>query len=268
MTSTDTWRQYAKIQAQVEAKFLPKVYSSLNKQNAKAIAYLKQYGPMRLRADLDSVVTYDLVLPVISALYEAAGLKNAENAYNQVKSEAEGEKAAGQMGFSRIVLDRIKNYFRTFLMNKATIPITETTKKRINEVLDQANEEGWGVDKTVKEIGDKDITKKRAEVITRTETVRASNYGAMIGAAQMGLKLIKEWISVRDARTRPDHKKLDGQQVDFADKFVVPDNGIELMYPGDPNAPAKEVIQCRCVVGFHPVRDKRGRLIKFNYDFI
>ncbi|HEX5555086.1 MAG TPA: phage minor head protein [Chitinophagaceae bacterium] len=258
-------KQHMKIQASVENKYLAKIYSSLNKQTKAATDYLKQYGAAALRADLDKVIPYEPLLSVISALYQDGGLRLAKITFEALPDPEAEEKARGQMGMSASWLQKIKGYFRTFLLNKAVLPITDTTKKHIRGVLDQANEEGWGVDKTVREIGDKEISRKRAEVITRTESVRATNLGAMLGAAARGLKLVKRWIAVNDHKTRPDHKYLGGQEVDFEVQFTTPE-GFKLMYPGDPNAPAKEVIQCRCVLGFIPQRDKRGRLIRANYE--
>lgn len=260
-------RQHAKIQIRIENKYLAKVYSSLNVQNKQAISYLKQNGIHSLMADLDKVITYQPMLSTISSLYRDAGLRLAKVTYDSLPEPETETKARGQMGFSAEWLQRIINYFRIFLLNKAVLPITETTKKRIREILEQANQEGWGVDKTVKEIGDKDISKMRAEVITRTESVRATNLGAMTGAASRGLKLNKRWIAVGDSRTRPDHKYLNGQEIAFEDKFRTPE-GYQLMYPGDPEGPAKEVINCRCVLGFIPQRDASGKLIRANYNFI
>jgi uncharacterized protein with gpF-like domain len=44
------------------------------------------------------------------------------------------------------------------------------------------------------------------------------------------------------------HAAADGQIVGMEDPFAVGESF--LMYPGDPNAPPEEVVNCRCVLGY------------------
>jgi hypothetical protein len=64
------------------------------------------------------------------------------------------------------------------------------------------------------------------------------------------------------AKKNPDHYYMDGQTVDFNAKFVDPRSGAELEHPHDPQAQAKDVIQCRCTYAVTNKRDKNGRLIR------
>ena len=94
----------------------------------------------------------------------------------------------------------------------------------------------------------------RAETIARTETTR------VVGAARreafrqtiddLGLdrtKVRRVWNSTLDKRTRDSHRDMDGQEVELDEPFVS-GAGNRIMFPGDPDAPAEEVINCRCVV--------------------
>ena len=60
----------------------------------------------------------------------------------------------------------------------------------------------------------------------------------------------KEWISVQDDRTRDAHLIMDGVVVPMDAKFEVPatsqGEGAFMEYPGDPTAPAEQVVNCRC----------------------
>jgi hypothetical protein len=56
---------------------------------------------------------------------------------------------------------------------------------------------------------------------------------------------VKRWLATEDQRTRPDHREADGQTVPFGGMFVV--GGYLMSHPHDPTAPAKEVVNCRCV---------------------
>ena len=82
--------------------------------------------------------------------------------------------------------------------------------------------------------------------ITKTEGHRIqceSAFNVQVRAKAKGANIMKQWDSTLDSRTRPSHQKVDGEIVDVEEKFS---NG--LMYPGDPNAPASEVVNCRCAL--------------------
>ena len=95
----------------------------------------------------------------------------------------------------------------------------------------------------------------RGTRIARTETIGALNAGRYEAAQQLGetaglradqIELV--WDATGDSRTRDSHASMDGQRVRQGEDFVTPD-GHRLKYPGDRSgdAPASEVIQCRCV---------------------
>lgn len=92
----------------------------------------------------------------------------------------------------------------------------------------------------------------RAETISRTETMASlheAQQQAMDQVVQSG-KLRSDnvsftWRSAHDNRTRDTHREMDGQTVKMGEMFVSP-SGARLEYPGDPNGPAAEVINCRC----------------------
>lgn len=100
----------------------------------------------------------------------------------------------------------------------------------------------------------------RATVIARTESIRAANLGMIASTQAMaadaeaaGLVVVKRWIATNDAKTRPDHRALDGQQVvGFDTPFTV--NGRTIRFPHDPEAPADLTVQCRCTCSFKLMR--------------
>ena len=61
----------------------------------------------------------------------------------------------------------------------------------------------------------------------------------------------KEWIASFDDRTRSSHSEADGQIVMANDTFFV--GGSQMMFPGDPSAPAAEVVNCRCSIAYIPI---------------
>jgi SPP1 gp7 family putative phage head morphogenesis protein len=88
----------------------------------------------------------------------------------------------------------------------------------------------------------------RAGVIARTETHGAANFGAMEAARETGVALRREWVSAEDERTRDSHVAANGQIVGMDEPFAVGD--ALLMYPGDPDGPPEETINCRCAIAF------------------
>jgi len=102
----------------------------------------------------------------------------------------------------------------------------------------------------------------QAERIARTETTGAANYGAVQSGAVSGFVMQKRWISALDGRTRDPHARANGQKVNEKEPFNV--GGERMMYPGDPNASAGNVVNCRCTIAVVPKRDRNGRLIRIN----
>lgn len=159
-------------------------------------------------------------------------------------------------GYNEEWVRMILAYFQRHLLEKAVIGVSNTTRERILRILNLATTEGWSNDQIIKELSDLTEIRNRARMIVRTETVRAANYGVLLGADKYEYEVEKEWIAVNDNRTRHSHANVDGQKRETDEKFA---NG--LLFPGDPNAPANEVCNCRCSMAMVAKRDSRGRLI-------
>lgn len=94
----------------------------------------------------------------------------------------------------------------------------------------------------------------RAEVVARTESQRAAHAGNQ-EAFQQAIDngdieadaLERQWNTAHDPRVRSSHKAMDKQKRKLGDSFETGD-GVQLAYPGDPDAPIEETAQCRCVV--------------------
>ena len=93
----------------------------------------------------------------------------------------------------------------------------------------------------------------RSETIARTEALRALGVGMDAAYRQAierqiisGDRIVRTWISARDPRVRDTHAGLDGQKRGINETWETR-NGV-LRYPGDPSAPASEVVNCRCVL--------------------
>jgi len=83
-----------------------------------------------------------------------------------------------------------------------------------------------------------------AERILRTEVNRSYNLAAFGQQEQLAKDvpgLRKQWVATGDNRTRDTHLYVHGEVAEVDKPFS---NG--LMYPGDPNGPPQETINCRC----------------------
>jgi len=90
----------------------------------------------------------------------------------------------------------------------------------------------------------------RAQRIARTEVITANRAGAYQMGADAGCDS-KKWMAQMGLRTRPWHRKTNGQQVAYDQPFKVANSKgaiQELMYPGDRSrgATADNLVNCRC----------------------
>lgn len=95
--------------------------------------------------------------------------------------------------------------------------------------------------------------KHRAEVIGRTEALRAVHQGneeayrqAIASGELRAEQLSRTWRTRIDGRERYTHELLNGVEKDWGEPWETV-NG-EIKYPGDPDAAAEETIQCRCAI--------------------
>lgn len=132
--------------------------------------------------------------------------------------------------------------------------------KKINAELLQAIEQG----EAISEIGERlmrvtNMNKNSAIRNARTMTTSFENLGRLDGMEAMqkiGTKLRKKWLATHDSRVRDAHAEMDGDVVSIDEPFHSSEFG-GIDYPGDPNAEAGNIYNCRCTLtyvidGFEP----------------
>jgi HK97 family phage portal protein len=167
----------------------------------------------------------------------------------------------------------VRNLFSEAFFDTYIIPfvqeVASTTEETIRLMLKQGMEEGWSIDAMTDhlfkmfdywmndELSPEEFAWYsermpvwRREMIARTETIGASNYGSHEIYKGWGVKR-REWLSTMDDRTRGmgkndnyDHVTPNGQVRSIDEPFDV--SGEKLMYPGDKAGSAGNVINCRC----------------------
>jgi len=152
-------------------------------------------------------------------------------------------KEIGWTGFAYEPLK--KEMLGTLNLRIKTIP--EQILRTLKRDLKLAITEGLVRGETVNEIQDRirrvyNMASSRALTIARTETVSAVMSGRMKMFEAAGIKK-NMWVTAKDEYVRSSHALQDGYIQLVGKKFP---NGCR--FPGDPTAPAAEVINCRCVL--------------------
>lgn len=120
-------------------------------------------------------------------------------------------------------------------------------RRRLQNELAQATILGEGQSELIRRI--RAVTGQaqwQAERVAQTERTRVQSqarWDAGNEAMAYGVKVYNEW-SARMVNTRDTHAALNGKAALQGEYFP----GSPLRYPGDPTAPAREVINCHCVL--------------------
>jgi hypothetical protein len=141
------------------------------------------------------------------------------------------------------------------LLEKVGAHATFATEKALREtyrgVIERAALEGLSIPNTAREIvtAVDGVSGSQATALARTDMIGLAN-GASQAAATDAFAgredVLKVWLATEDERTRETHVEANGQEVSLNEYFDV--GGYPLMYPGDPDGPDEEVINCRCTI--------------------
>lgn len=124
-------------------------------------------------------------------------------------------------------------------------------RQKVENAITQGIIQGESIDQITDRLVSSLCTQNENKMRTfsRTAITGAQNAGRqanMEDAEDMGIKVKKRWLATLDSRTRDTHQELDGQEVPVDEPFEV--DGMEIMYPGDPNAEPELVYNCRCTM--------------------
>lgn len=188
----------------------------------------------------------------VNELYKTVGSQFAKITRAEFRKVI-GKKAIEDDVYLFIMDDYFENEVANLIVN-----VDDVIKNQIKSLIFNSINEGLSIIDLKKLLTKqiKSISKKRALVIARTETIKASNMGSLVGAEESGVDFNKEWITHFDSRTRGSHASANGQVVHKSEPFIV--DGERLQAPGDTSlgASAGNVIQCRCAIGYIPILPK------------
>jgi hypothetical protein len=271
-------RETTALNRRFEAKYYPKVKRAIEKQISSLIEAVKEGRGMGAVSQIISTP----VTQVMESMYYEIGLRYARRTYRDQQEERRALKPARKLvsvtkgysvetkgiGLNTLWRQMIKKLLGEFLL-EMTFDIAKTTRETLTRILQKSIDEGWGVDRTVKELEDLPLSRTQAARIVRTEVTRAANTGVNVAGETSEFEQTKEWISAKDHRTRgtdpedhASHVLLNGITVDYDDVFIDPRNKDELRYPGDPKAKAESTINCRCSMVVRLKYGEDGRPIR------
>lgn len=154
----------------------------------------------------------------------------------------------GSIGLTTRDLDAIQNYRRGIERgNTRLVLTTELRDRRYDAAVLNGTAADLHLDRMVaaKARLTRQVTLSR---LATTETLRAVNMGRnalmqqLINTGTVQAENVQRtWVATGDSRTRDSHANQSGETRGFNEPFS---NG--LMFPGDPNGPASEVVNCRC----------------------
>lgn len=272
--STQYIRDWTRLHHSIEQQLYPLFKAALSVQTNSAKQYIELNGITGLSQHLTVLISKQPMQVAYLSAYQKAGVRGAEFSYNSIQRTGQRKSAED---FEIKEIDRalfetksigfFSDYWRKlmslFYSTDAAIrvqQVTETTRNEIQQLLDNANNQGLTQSETAtyltKELNDPDFNRMRALRIARTESTTAANHGASLGNESADYVTVKKWLAVLDQNTRPDHIEANGQTVQNDELFNIGGNGA--MYPGDISLPANEVINCRCTLAYIPVLDGSG----------
>jgi hypothetical protein len=295
----DHIRETTALNRRFEKKYFPKVEKAIKGQISSLIEVVESRGVDAGFHEANQIISSP-VAPVIQSIYMEVGLRYARRTWRDLQEEkrlarprrrvagnagkeyvnaeylvksAHALPGAAQLetkgiGLNSLWRQMIKKLLGEFLL-EMTFDIAKTTRETLTRILQKSIDEGWGVDRTVKELEDLPLSRTQAARIVRTEVTRAANTGVNVAGETSEFEQTKEWISAKDHRTRgtdpedhASHVLLNGITVDYDDVFIDPRNKDELRYPGDPKAKAESTINCRCSMVVRLKYGEDGRPIR------
>lgn len=249
-------REYVKQQKKGEAKIKKDLTAYFNKQEKRVLSNLSDLPQLKGISDLknkgiDDIWNDEEEVKLLIKTMTPNWLKLYELGFETVALDLESD----------ILFDPTSPEFLKFLkfkVNKIAPSIYETVKRSVTKAVSSTIEEGG----TIKEVAEAvkkayDVVDSRAFSIARTESTSSLNSGRldMYSDPVSGVDKIM-WVTAQDENVRGNkendrgnHVLLDGQTAKPGEEFVRSDGVItKLRYPGDNQAPAYEVVNCRCVI--------------------
>jgi len=227
-------RRYLRIQGAMEKKMESKLKRVFFDMRKEILSYINSQEKA-LTAEQEAEL-----LAFIRSVFENNEIQTKIEPIARESLQQAGEMALDNLGIKRpfIVNETILNARLNFIKGAS-----DTLFEQIRSTVYENIKEGQNIPTIadgIKEVFN--VSTNRAKVIARTETASLMTAQTEDVYKSEGITK-KQWITTIDDATRESHIRVNGEIVGINDTFS---NGLK--YPGDLDAPAKEVVNCRCAL--------------------
>jgi hypothetical protein len=253
-------KTYLRLHKEYEAYAYPIIKKALDEQIAAITNFTNEDNFDDLQIYIQLLVDQKPLYTALERIYGRVGVSAATFSYDWIRNSVPKSRKDFILDFfnPQWYIEMVE-YFRLIGGNKVT-GIDETTIDKIKNVL--ANVIGQNLSRRdqaklfEETLNDPAFNRARSLVIARTESTTAANHGINVGAESSDYEVGKFWINTKDKRTRRSHLLMTKEPIAINQPFIV--GGVPMLYPGDPSAPAKEVVNCRCVMATEAILDSDG----------
>jgi hypothetical protein len=253
-------KTYLKLHKEYEAYAYPIIKKALDEQTKAITDFIDDTNFDDLQVYIQFLVNQKPLYDGLEKIYTKVGVSSATFSYDWIRNSVPKTKKDFITDFfnPQWYIEMVE-YFRFIGGNKVT-GIDETTIDKIKNLL--ANILGQNLSRRdqaklfEETLNDPAFNRARSLVIARTESTTAANFGINMGAESSDYEVKKFWINTKDKRTRRTHLLMTTEPIAINQPFIV--GGVLMMYPGDPSAPASEVVNCRCVMATEATLDSDG----------
>ena len=237
-------------QGKAAARMAPEIRKAIKAQADAAIDAFRGDG------DIAAAIDSSRLARVMRPATEMAAVMEGKRILNEAKSLPGRLVYKATEQEQQDLTDAVRAYIASTIGQKITM-VNATTVALVQRQIRIGRDKGETPEEIAKRIrrSVKGSSAYRSQMIARTESHQAAQYGMIAGARKSETPMEKEWIAALDERTRGssssdrfDHISADGETVELNDSFLR--TGEALDRPGDSSGSAGNTIACRCGIGF------------------
>jgi hypothetical protein len=258
-------KTYLKLHSEYEEYAYPLIKKALDEQTKAITNFIDEDNFDNLDIYIQFLVDQKPLYNALEKIYTKVGVSAATFSYDWIRNSVPKSKKDFIIDFFNPEWYReMVEYFR--LVGGTTVQgIDDTTRDKINNLLSNILGQNLSRRDQAKlfqeTLNNPEYNRARSLVIARTESTKAANYGINMGAESSDYEVQKFWINTKDKRTRRTHLAMTTERIPINQPFMV--GGTAMMYPGDVGnavnkVPAKEVVNCRCVMATEAILDADG----------
>jgi hypothetical protein len=231
-------------------------YNRIRRQARRDLRAFTAFGLARFTRLFTDIIASDYLVNEMQVrqayieFYQYAGVQAAVREYEAIR-EREPTKAKPPDFFINTWRSYFENYVKGELASRVTA-VTENTRAIIQDALVRGQNAGLLSQDLAKLVNEAVNNRARALAIARTEATWANSLGKELSANQWGSEtgqdLFKVWVHSGSPNERPEHVAVQGNPIPQGQSFTV--GGDSLRFPGDPDAPAAQVVNCGCTTVF------------------